>query len=54
MPTRKIPPGSNAQAVIDAARAELQPVQLDEMLGGQILNEEKAREREEFDQLKKI
>lgn len=53
VPTRKIPLGANAQAVIDTARAELSPVQMDEMLGGAILNQDKAKEREDFKQLVK-
>ena len=51
VPTRKIPLGANAQAVIDTAQAELSPVQMDEMLGNAILNQDKAKEREDLQQL---
>ena len=51
VPTRPIPLGANAQAVIDTARAELSPVKLDEMMGSQILNQDKVKERENLQQL---
>ena len=53
VPTRKIPLGSNAQAILDSAEAELTPVNLDDTLGGYILDKEKREEREKLEELRK-
>ena len=53
VPTRKIPLGANAQAVLDSAEAELTPVNFDDTLGGYILDKEKREERERLEELRK-
>ena len=53
VPTRKLPLGANAQAILDSAEAELTPVNLDDTLGGYIIDKEKREERERLEELRK-